>query len=229
MPMAMAPKAEPSERRAALRSRRAAKRMTRARKSATMAAMRRSAPSAPSTAATSSISNAEVREDDDAPVAQLHAQRVLVAAEFVRRARRERLGIDIAEARGKRLPGAKRRDAPLRAADLGGDYLVALGVVGIGNDAQAQPIEEQILVARLVAAEVLLAHHSLRLQRPELAQLGVGLGQLERVGARVARHLLDEMRNVAARPGGQRSEREQDKKDGGPHGPHPDTTRFRCP
>src|SRR5689334_14787070 len=132
MPMAMAPRALPRERSATPRRSRTVKRTKRARKSATIAAMRRIAPSAPSSAAASSISNAEVREDDDAPVAQLHAQRVLLAAEFVRRARRERLRVDVAEARRERLAGTERRDAPLRAADLRGHYLIALRVVGIG-------------------------------------------------------------------------------------------------
>ena len=54
-----------------------------------------------------------------------------------------------------------------------------LGVVAIGDDAEAQPVEDEVDVARLVFGELLLAHQTLRLQRAELAQLGVGLRQLQ--------------------------------------------------
>ena len=93
-----------------------------------------------------------------------------------------------------------------------------LRIVAVGDDAQAQPVEDQVDVARLVFGEVLLAHQAFGLQRAELAQLAVGLRQLQRVRSRLAGELVDEMRNIAAPPHRQGGNGERERGDGGLHG-----------
>src|SRR6266852_2205512 len=130
------------------------------------------------------IRDAEVGEYRDPSAGELYPHGVFGAAEFDGRAALQHFGVDVANSRRQRLALPERpRDAPLRAADFGGHHLVLVRVVAIGDDAEPQAIEHEIAIARLVRPEILLAQQLLALQRPDLAQLVIGLRQLEAVGA----------------------------------------------
>src|SRR5258706_9576855 len=91
------------------------------------------------------IRDAEVGEDGNLAADEAHAHRVLGAAEFHGRPGADSLGLDVADTDGQHLALAERAgDLPLRAADLGRDDLILLRVVAVGDDPEAQAVEEQI-------------------------------------------------------------------------------------